>query len=39
MDEDESDPMGTVILHFCSYHYMFEGYKQVCIEFHKLLNC
>ena len=31
MDEDESDPMATVILYFCSIHYIFEGYKEVCI--------
>ena len=29
MDEVESDPMATVILHFCSYHYIFEGYREV----------
>ena len=38
MDEDESDPMATVILYFCSIHHIYiEGYKKVSIVFTLLL--
>ena len=31
MDEEVSDSMATVILYFCRIHYIFEGYKEVCM--------
>ena len=38
MTSTESGPMANVVAHFCSAHYLYDGYKQVNVYFTDLQN-